>query len=61
MGKNSTIRPSIGHCVRKRTNSSKQEGIRKPSEESINMILSYSRSLTCISTKSVGEIFILNN
>ena len=58
---NSTLRSSIGHCVKRRINSSKQKDTRKPSEESINMILSYSRSLTCISTKSVGEIFILNN
>ena len=58
---NSTLRSSTGHFVKRKITSSKQKDIRTPREESINMILSYSRSLTCISTKSVGDIFVLNN
>ena len=33
----------------------------KPREESIQMILSYSKSLKCIKTSSVGDILIVNN
>ena len=33
----------------------------RPRDSSINMILSYSKSLKCIKTKTIGDILILNN
>lgn len=39
----------------------KKSELLKPREESIQMILSYSKSLKCIKTSSVGNILIVNN
>ena len=61
MKENSTLKSSADHSVKRKVNLSKQENTRFPREESINMILSYSRSLTCIKTNSVGDILVLNN
>ena len=33
----------------------------KPNDHSIQMILSYSRSLSCTETKSIGPVLIVNN
>ena len=32
-----------------------------PREESIQMIISYSKSVRCIKTTSIGDVFVINN
>ena len=60
MKKTSTFCNEINNSSYK-NNIFKPKSRHKPRKSSIKMLLSYSQSLRCINTKTIGNILIVNN
>ena len=60
MKKTFTIKNLENELLQDRENKTKLK-YNKPNDTSVKRILSYSRSLSCIDTHSIGKVLILNN
>ena len=60
MKKTFTIKNLENELLQDRENKTKLQ-YNKPNDASVKRILSYSRSLSCIDTHSIGKVLILNN
>lgn len=61
MKKTSTFKNFENQLKNRENNTRSKLKYGKPNDDSINRILSYSKSLSCIDTNSIGKVLILNN
>ena len=59
MKENSTI--SYSCCKKNQVKLDKTKNKLKVKDQTISMILAYSKSLSCIKTDSLGDVLIINN